>query len=162
MCDFKSSPCCRWGSAYLAPPSPRHATPVHKQCLDIPEDSGSLFRLIYPLPPSFPVPWDTIATTSVLSSITVPFVPPVTPLSLFYSNHITGDHPSPPLPLVPRLCPPSSLSPGGSQLEAAEQRNCLLSRVDFSGAPKLLCIDTLSERGCQSGPGHSQPPWSHL
>lgn len=40
-------------------------------------------------------------------------------------------------------------------LEAAEQRNCLLSRVDFSCACKLLCIDTLSEAGRHTGPGRS-------
>lgn len=42
-------------------------------------------------------------------------------------------------------------------LKAAEQRNCLLSRVDFSCACKLLCIDTLSEQGHHNGPGQSPP-----
>lgn len=126
---------------------------------NIPADSLSLFQLIYPHLSSFPSP---IATTSLLSSITDPFVPPCLS-SLPVITSLVHDHPSPPHPLVPHLCPPPPPHPFTfarrvTALEAVEQRNCLLSRVDFSGAPKLLCIDTLSEQGCQSGPGHSQTP----
>lgn len=42
---------------------------------NIPADSVSLFRLIYPHLSSFPSRCVTIATTSLLSSITDPFVP---------------------------------------------------------------------------------------
>ena len=69
--------------------------------------------------------------------------------------------PSPPLPLLLPLCLLPSLphffERRVTPLEAAEQRNCLLSRVDFSCACKLLCIDTLSERGRHTGSGHSPP-----
>lgn len=65
---------------------------------------------------------------------------------------------------LPRLPPPSlsflTFAGRVTPLEAADQRNCLLSRVDFSCACKLLCIDTLSEQGRHTGQIHS-PPHSH-
>ncbi|MEQ2241600.1 hypothetical protein ILYODFUR_026972 [Ilyodon furcidens] len=74
-------------------------------------------------------------------------------LLLLFLSFLLFVFPSPPsihLRFVRRVMP----------LEAAEQRNCLLSRVDFSSACKLLCIDTLSEWGRHTGPGRT-PPRGH-
>lgn len=113
---------------------------------------------------SFPSPWVTITTTSPFSSITGPFVPPVSLLPPCFTviTSLVHDHPSsPPLFFFLVFVPPT-FSGRVVALEAAEQRNCLLSGVDFSGAPKLPCIDTLSAQARQSGPAPRRPPWSHF
>lgn len=112
----------------------------------------------------FPPPHITITITcpgSPPCPITAPlFVNPRPSLLRAQCAVITSTGPRSP-PLLPLLCLPTPSLPTFARqvmpLEAAEQRNCLLSRVDFSCACKLLCIDTLSEQGHHNGPGQSPP-----
>lgn len=110
--------------------------------------SQTVYTTAYPLPPPSPI----TAQLFLLYSCNVPALQ----RSRLKSQPLNHDHLLLLLLLFifpPRLTFTRQVMP----LEAAEQRNCLLSRVNFSCACKLLCIDTLSEPGRHTGPGCSPP-----
>lgn len=136
---------------------------------NIPADCVSLFRLICPHLSSFPSPWVTISTASLLSSITDPFVPPpprVSPPTCFtVITSLVHDHPSPSHPLVPHLCPnpPTFAFAGGSQLSRQWSREIACYRGSIFQAHLNCFVLTLCQTGVvKVARATRRPPWSHL